>query len=376
MNVATLTVDLSALVANWQMLSRLHGGETAAVVKANAYGLGAEQAVEALKKAGCKRFFVATLAEAINLQHNLKLPPCGGAAERKRSEVRCVGGNNIAIYVFQGVLKGEEKEYLHYGLNPVINHVGGLKSWLEVQQNAKPAALHIDSGMNRLGLCASDLQNAEVLRMAKALKADLLMTHYASASNLAHPQNQAQLDIMQQIEAHLPHLTTCYANSAAHFLPRNFHGAVSRPGCALYGINPLDDAPAPMQPVAELTAPILQLRTLQKHEVVGYGATETLPKGSIILTAGIGYADGIHRQASHRLHGFISEYRLPQIGRITMDMTCYDATNVPETILQKANHLTIMDKRNQTVNHLAQIYNTIGYEVLTSIGARVKRNYV
>jgi alanine racemase len=358
MNIATLKVDLQALVANWQMLAALHGGKkldfTAAVVKANSYGLGAEQAVQALKQAGCKLFFVATLNEAIALRHS---------------------NPEIAIYVFQGVLRGEEKEYLHYGLHPVINHVEGLKAWLEVQEQAKAAALHIDSGMNRLGLCASDLQNAEVLRMAKALKADLLMTHYASASNLMHPQNAVQLDIMQQVEKQLPHLTTCYANSAAHFLPRAFHGVVSRPGCALYGINPLDDALAQMQPVAELTAPILQLRTLQKHEVVGYGATEILPKGATILTAGIGYADGIHRQASHRLYGFIGEHRLPQIGRITMDMTCYDASNVPEAILQKATHITIMDKQHQTVNNLAQIYNTIGYEVLTSIGNRVIRKY-
>ncbi len=353
MNVATLTVNLQALVANWQMLAKLHGGETAAVVKANAYGLGAVQAVKALNAAGCKRFFVATLNEAIALRE---------------------ANSSANIYVFQGVLKGEQPEYLHYNLHPVINHVAGLSAWLEVQEKGKPAALHIDSGMNRLGLCASDLQNPDVLNMAKSLNAELLMTHYACASNPSHPQNAAQLAVMRGVESLLPHLTTCYANSAAHFLPRAFHGTISRPGCALYGINPLDKAANMMQPVTTLTAPILQLSTLNQSEPIGYGATETLPKGATILTAGIGYADGISRQASHRLHAYIGAHALPQIGRITMDMTCYDASNVPMQTLEDATHIAIMNS-HQTVNHLATTYNTIGYEVLTSISNRVKRVY-
>ncbi len=370
-NVATLKVDLQVLVANWQTLSRLHGGEkpdmTAAVVKANAYGLGAVQAVESLQNAGCKHFFVATLSEAIALRQNINI-----AKEAFKPE----------IYVFQGVLKGEESEYLHHELHPIINHVAGLKAWLAVQNDAKAksAIINIDSGMNRLGLSASDLDDETILQMAKSLKADLLMTHYACASDLSHPKNAHQFEVMKRVEKQLPHLTTCYANSAAHFLPRNYHGAISRPGCALYGINPLDNNTAchsssQMQPVAELSAPILQLRTLHKSEVIGYGATETLPKGAIILTAGIGYADGIHRQASHSLYGFMGEHRLPQIGRITMDMTCYNASNVPQSVLESASSLMIIDKTQQTVNDLASIYNTIGYEVLTSIGERVKREY-
>jgi alanine racemase len=357
MNKATLNVDLRAVVNNWRFLKNLHNGEqTAAVVKANAYGLGAYQVSIALANEGCERFFVATLSEALELRSELP---------------------NLKIYVFQGVLKGEESEYIGRNIHPVINTISALKSWFKCQSenpNALPAAIHIDSGMNRLGLNLSDLKG-ETLQMTKALKADLLMTHYASASDLDSQQNAMQLAIMEQATKLLPHLTTCYANSAAHFLPTQYHGEVTRPGCALYGINPLDNAHDMMQPVATLSAPILQIRTLSQHETVGYGATETLPAGSKIITAGIGYADGIHRTASHRLHGFIGDYRLPQVGRITMDMTCYDASQVPSQILEQATHIEIMNQ-TQTVNDLARIYKTIGYEVLTSISSRVVRNYI
>jgi alanine racemase len=356
MSQATLNVDLDAVVANWKFLKNLHNGkQTSAVVKADSYGLGAIQVTKALIKAGCERFFVATLSEALDLR--AKLP-------------------TIKIYVFQGALKDEEAEYIHHHIHPVINTIQALKTWLKIQHEnptALEAAIHIDSGMNRLGLNFSDL-NEPNLQAIKSLRADLLMTHYASASDLDSPQNAAQFDLMQQAEQMLPHLTTCYANSAAHFLPAKYHGDVTRPGCALYGINPLDNAADMMQNVATLTAPILQLRTLDKHETVGYGATETLPAGSKILTAGIGYADGIHRTASHRLYGFIGDYKLPQIGRVTMDMTCYDASNVPEKILQQATYIEILNHQ-QTVNDLARIYKTIGYEVLTSISQRVKRKY-
>jgi alanine racemase len=381
----TLTIHLSALVQNWQSLRTLHGGrDTAAVVKADAYGLGAASVVQALQDAGCRRFFVATLQEAIALR---VLYP------------------HTAFYIFQGILKGEEKDYLHYGLHPVINNIEGLQRWLAVQNaypNAPVAAIHIDSGMNRLGLSLAQLHAH--LEEVRAVRAELLMTHYACASTTLHPLNAQQYTVMQQAHALLPHLTSCYANSAGHFLPPQMQGEVSRPGCALYGINPLDDASNPMQPVCTLTAPILQMRTVEEAMPIGYGATETLPKGARLLTAGIGYADGIHRHASHGLMGFIGGessfhassvvrdmesqgtdsrlrgndgiYTLPLIGRVTMDMLCFDATHVPDSVLDRAEAITLMDATHQTVDDLARIYGTIGYEVLTSLGTRVKREYV
>jgi alanine racemase len=356
--VPTLTVDLSAIVANWTLLKSLHEGkETAAVVKANAYGLGAAPVAHALYGAGCRLFFVATLDEAIALRDALPL---------------------ARILVFEGLLKGSEPEYRAHRLCPVLNTAEQMQRWLyesETHGKTLPAAIHVDTAMQRLGLTLSDLQDADTLLLARTVKADMLMTHYACASNAHHPTNRAQLEKITAAHALLPHLTTCYANSSGHFLPLQYHGEITRPGCALYGITPLDvDHPNPMQPVATLTAPILQVRTMDEDATLGYCATVHVTAGMRTVTVGIGYADGIFRTGSHALYGFMGEHRVPLLGRVTMDMLCFDASNVPDAVLESAIAVTLMDSR-QTVDDLARIYGTIGYEVLTAMGARVRREY-
>jgi alanine racemase len=356
--VPTLTVDLSAIVANWLLLKSLHEEkETAAVVKANAYGLGAVPVAHALYGAGCRLFFVATLDEAIALRDALPL---------------------ARILVFEGLLKGSAADYRAHRLCPVLNTPEQMLRWqheTEAHAQTLPAAIHVDTAMQRLGLTLSDLQHEDTLLLARTVKADMLMTHYACASDPHHPTNHRQLEKISQAHALLPHLTTCYANSSGHFLPLQYHGAITRPGCALYGITPLEaHHPNPMQPVATLTAPILQVRTIDEDATLGYCATVHVTAGLRTVTVGMGYADGIFRAGSHALYGFIGEHRLPLLGRVTMDMVCFDASGVPESVLESATSLTLMDGR-QTVDDLARIYGTIGYEVLTSMGARVRREY-
>jgi alanine racemase len=353
-----LTVDLSAIVANWTLLRSLHDGkETAAVVKANAYGLGAAPVSEALYKAGCRLFFVATLEEAIALRAVLPL---------------------ARILVFEGLLKGSETEYRAHRLCPVLNTAEQMQRWMqETDTHAQtlPAAIHVDTAMQRLGLTLSELQDADTLLLARTVKADILMTHYACASDPHHPTNRLQLEKITTAHALLPHLKTCYANSSAHFLPPEYHGDITRPGCALYGITPLEaHHPNPMQHVATLTAPILQVRTMDESATLGYCATAHVSQGMRTVTVGIGYADGVFRSGSNALYGYIGEYRLPLLGRVTMDMVCFDASAVPESALESARSVTLMDAR-QTVDDLASMYSTIGYEVLTAIGARIRREY-
>lgn len=357
-HTAVLTVDLRSIIANWQLLKDRHGGgETAAVVKADAYGLGMVPVATALFNAGCNRFFVATLHEAIKLRAAL---------------------SNVDIYVFEGVLAGVEAEYVHYQLRPVLNTPDQLIRWKHcaaTHPEALKAAIHIDTAMQRLGLSLNELQRADVLEAARATYADLLMTHYACASDENNPINALQLEKITAAHALLPQLRTCYANSSGHFLPPAYHGDITRPGCALYGITPVDHGANPMQPVATLRAPILQVRTMEESGTLGYTATAHVSKGMRTVTVGIGYADGVLRTGSNRLYGYIGEHRIPLLGRVTMDMLCFDASTIPESALESATSLTLMDNR-QTVDDLARMYGTIGYEVLTSMGGRVQRAYI
>lgn len=346
------TVNLGHLVKNWQLLDGRHQGMTGAVVKADAYGLGVAPVAQALAEAGCRHFFVATLQEAITLRAALP---------------------HHTIAVFQGMLKGEASYYDEYDLRPILNNVTQLQAFV-AKPTVQPAILHIDSGMERLGLNIAELSRKEILDAAHHPHINMLMTHYACASDIHHPLNKRQYDIMQQAQRLLPHLRTSYANSAGHFLPEGYQGQLTRPGCALYGINPCDNIPNPMHPVVTLTAPILQCRTIYEDTTLGYGATAKVSKGMRTITISIGYADGIHRTASHGLYAYLNDYRLPLLGRVTMDALCFDATHVPLSILDKASHLVLMDER-QTVNDLAHIYGTIGYEVLTGLGQRIQREY-
>ncbi|TAE34681.1 MAG: alanine racemase [Alphaproteobacteria bacterium] len=358
MNHPTLTVSLPAIVDNWQSLrNRTRSTCTAAVVKANAYGLGVAEVSTALARAGCDDFFVATLEEALTLRAALP---------------------NVRIYVFQGVLRGEEGAYLKHNLRPILNTPQAIEQWLDIQSNhnhAPSPIVHIDSGMQRLGLNPSHLDDTALREKIRATNPTHIMTHYACASDLHHAMNAAQRRIMQRIEQLLPTFPTCYANSAGHFLPHDYHGDMTRPGCALYGINPCDDSPATlMRPVVTLCAPILQVRDIDEVSTIGYSATAPVRPAMRTLTVGIGYADGIHRTASHHLSASLGGIPIPMLGRVTMDMLCFDVTHVPQRILEQHDSVILMDER-QTVDDVARIYGTIGYEVLTSLGNRIQRIY-
>lgn len=374
-----LHVDLDAIAANWRLLSARHTkGISAAVVKADAYGLGMVPVAKRLAAEGCDTFFVATLEEGIALREGFRHGEeearlvDRASHEPAKAARYCEGSipeqgalNNI--YIFGGLLRGEEKAYAEHHLSPVLNTLEQVKRYDAA--SLPPAALHIDTGMCRLGL------NVEEAEQAAGAKIALLMTHLACASTPEHPLNAKQLQRFEEARKHFPGVPCSVANSAGLFLDAAYHYELGRPGCALYGITPNSSLPNPMRQVATLKAPILELRTAERDQTVGYGATASVKKGGRILTIGLGYADGLQRIAGNSdLQVFVGDYALPILGRVSMDLTCWDASDVPEQLLANTDHVTVMDDR-QPVDKIAEICHTIGYEIFTRLGARVMRSY-
>lgn len=340
----TLAVDLSAIRANYQLLKNRHARHAvAAVVKANAYGLGVEAVSKALEEEGCREFFVATLAEGIELRGIL--PEAG-------------------ISVFSGPFAGEEKEYAAHRLTPVLN----TPNQVERYAGKGAAIIHVDTGITRLGLSETELQNVR----QRIPNHPVLMSHLACSGDPAHPKNAEQLIRFKKALALFPGAKASFCNSAGLFLPPEFHFDLGRPGCALYGINPTPGK-NPMQQVATLSAPILQIRTLDRDETVGYGATAPAKKGSRIAIVALGYADGYFRLLSNKGSAFIGGRKVPIIGRVSMDMIALDISAIPEvTPDMRAEFINA----EQTVDDVAKQCGTIGYEIFTRIGERVKRIYI
>lgn len=351
MQCATLAVDISALKSNYQLLENRHAKKSiAAVVKANAYGLGVKEVSVALWSAGCRDFFVATLAEGVELRSILP---------------------EVKIGVFQGLFAGEEKEYSYHRLTPVLNDIPQVERFTksELRHTSKNIMLHVDTGMTRLGLCESDLENP----ILSKLNPTLILSHLACANSPEHPKNSEQLNRFQTALKYFPNAKASLANSAGVFLPDEFHFDIARTGCALYGINPSDNT-KPMQHVATLSSPILQIRTLDRDETVGYGATAAAKKGNRIAIIALGYADGYFRILSNQGFTFITGHKVPLLGRVSMDMVAVDISNIPESQITEQTRAEFINNI-QTVDDIASQCNTIGYEIFTRIGRRVQRIY-
>jgi alanine racemase len=356
----TLTIHLPAIVANWQWLrGQFTGNECAAVVKADAYGLGMLPVATALADAGCHTFFVATAEEALALRTALP---------------------DVRILVFHGVAEGEEFAFAAHRIIPVLNSPEQLARWKPIasQHVHAVSALHIDTGMGRLGLQPNEFtalmkKNNQTLEECRV---GLLMSHLACAPEVSHPLNAQQLELFHAATQLAPTIPASLCNSGGIMLGRDFHFHLARPGCSLYGIAPQANLPNPMQQVATWRAPILQIRTLDAPQTIGYGATATAEKGTRIATIASGYADGYLRYLSNKGVGYIGEHRVSLIGRVTMDMLCFDVSHIPATELEAATHITLLgDADGIRVDDLAAAADTIGYEILTRIGARVKRVY-
>lgn len=358
---AILTIDLRALADNWRLLARrVAPAECAAVVKADAYGVGLERAGAALATAGCRTFFVAHPSEATRLREAL-----GDLAF-------------LRIYALNGLAWGDEAAaaLLQSGARPVIGSPEEWETWTRVAPGA-PLALHIDTGMNRLGMRADEA--TAIAADPRAALVEHVMSHFIASEVADDPMNQHQIARFAQVRALFPHARASLANSSGVFLgSQPFHDVV-RPGYALYGGNPTPGAPNPMRPVVRLQAPILRLRDVSPSETVGYNGTWAAPGPRRLATIGVGYADGIPRAASGS-HGhaggeaMVLGVRCPFVGRVSMDLIVLDVTDVPRDALAQGKMAELLGD-DITVDDLAARAGTIGYEILTSLGRRYCQVY-
>jgi alanine racemase len=344
MSRGLLTIDLGAIVRNWQKLCAIHAaGAVAGVVKANAYGLGAGPVATALRDAGCRHFFVAQPREGIALRKVLGPEPM----------IAVLGG-------FPGAQR--------LGVTPVLNSLDALRA------HRGPAILQVDTGMSRLGLDASELESlARDPSPFDGVELLYVMTHLAAADDPGHPLNAVQADRFAEACLKLPRARRSFANSSGIFLGGRYASDLARPGCALYGINPTPGKPNPMEPVVRLEAPVLQLRSIAAGQTVGYGGTWMATRPSRIATIPAGYADGLPRAIDGKAKGALRGRPVPMVGRVSMDLITLDVTDVPEAA---AGDLVELIGPSQDADALARICGSIGYEILTSLGNRYERRYL
>lgn len=350
--LSVLEIDLAAIAENWLGLKKRlkPGADCAAVVKADAYGLGAKEVSRALHEHGCRHFFVAHFEEALALRGTLPA--------------------DALLYVLNGPWGAQPKDFIRHGFIPVLNSYNDIEHWSK-EALKQPCLLHIDTGMNRLGLGAKEiLLLAEKRNVLEVLNIRYVMSHLACADQPSQAMNAVQLALFEKLSAALNRpLRLSLANSAGIFLGERFHFDLARPGCALYGINP-GQGPNPMRAVVTVQARILQIMEIDVPGTVGYGATYKIAPPAKTATISVGYADGYLRSLTGAGAVYIHGERCPVIGRVSMDTIIADVTHVKSP----GAYAEIIGE-HQTVDDVAGQAGTIGYEILTSLGKRYKRIY-
>lgn len=369
-----LDIDLGAIAHNYRTLKAYgQGALVSAVLKADAYGLGAARISKALYKEGCRHFFTAYLEEAIDLRENGDLP------------------RDAAVYVLNGYFKGTESAFIHYGLTPVLTDIEKIQQFSEFAKQYQgdasdlTAALHIDSGMNRTGIRPDALMNDENLQeILRSLSITLVLTQLANASEKGNPFNAVQRNtFVKAVESlNLPKKPLLsFANSGGVFLGHDFHFDVLRPGLALYtNLKKESDGNDHLsfKEAVTLWAKIYQVQTVKKGETIGYSQTYTLDRDRKIATLSIGYADGytwsITKETTGQAYAMLGEYKLPLLGRISMDLITVDVSDVPEHLLFEGQRVDLLNDK-VTVHTHAEWTGLRIYEILLKFGKRIKRDY-
>jgi alanine racemase len=357
-----LTIDLAAIAANWKMLaSTTVPVECAAVVKGDGYGCGLEPVTRALARAGCRTFFVADVAEG--------------------RRVRALAPDAV-IYVLNGLMPSSAQAFAADDLRPVINSTTELAEWdafIAIKNWRGGAALHVDTGMNRLGITVD-----EAVAIAPRLQSEnhgftLLMSHLACAEIPDHPMNDRQIRMFREIRLLYRGVSSSLANSSGIFLGGTVYCDLVRPGVALYGVNPTPGKTNPMRPVVELKGRIIQVRAVKKGETVGYGAAFAAARPSRIAVVAVGYADGFLRSAGAAkgkpaAEVIVGGKRCPIAGRVSMDLLAVDVTDLAEGAARRGDLATLIGD-GMSIDEVAAGMGTIGYEVLTNLGRRYHRVY-
>jgi len=355
-----ITIDLDAVAANYRRICEVaSSSRCAAVVKANAYGLGVEAVAPVLHEAGCRDFFVATSSEAIQLRGIL---------------------GTASIYVFEGVAPGGGEEFVGHNVTPVLNTPEQLERWVAAacgtESDQKPPALiHIDTGMTRLGFGESQLRALSGRPdLLERLRIDYIMTHLVSADEPLDEFTSKQVRRFDELRALLPPASTSIGNSAGTLLGAGSRGDLVRVGIALYGGNPLPGTDNQMQEVVRLQGRILQVIEVERPLHVGYGSTYTAASQDRLATVNIGYADGYPRNLGNRGFACIAGTQTPVVGRVSMDTLTIDVSSVPPEQAQEGALVDLIGG-GVDLDTVAQMAGTIAYEILTRLGSRPARRY-
>jgi alanine racemase len=357
-----LTIDLTAIEANWKSLARrAMPSECAAVIKADGYGCGIEPVATVLAKAGCRTFFVADLLEARRVRAVVQEP---------------------TVYVLNGLMPGTAATYANLHVRPVIGSMSELAEWdafVTGNDWRGGAALQVDTGMNRLGISPGDAAALAPRIRAENHGITLLMSHFVSSEAPDDPLNEKQIRLFREVRMLYRGIPASISNSSGVLLGSPAHCDMVRPGAALFGVNPTPGRNNPMRPVIELRARVLATRNIMKGETVGYNAQWTAKRGTNIAVVGVGYADGYMRaaSASDTVRGaevIVAGKRCPLVGRVSMDLIAVDVTDAPAGQVKRGDMATLIGD-DITVDDFAARAGTIGYEVLTSLGKRYHRVY-
>lgn len=338
MSSGYLQINKTSLINNLKKLQRLSNAETGAVVKADAYGLGAYNITKILAQNGVKTYFVAMVDEAKIIRESL--------------------GDSPKIYVFSGLLEEDTKKFINYNARPILNSLDQV-AFHKLNSKSLPFAIQIETGINRLGITAKDWSND------LAIGADFVMSHLACADEPGNTENQDQLNKFINMTSEIKTPKSLSA-TAGILLGRNYHFDLTRPGIGLYGGFPFTDS----DQVISVDLPIIQTKLVSKGETIGYGAKHTFLKDTIVATVSAGYADGIFRRLTDNLVLYDGNIPCKCVGRISMDLITVDISHLDKT----PNTLSFIGP-HQSIDQVATLANTIGHEVLTSIGTRYNRVY-
>ncbi len=354
-HTARLTVRLGAVAENYRICRSLAGrAAVSGVVKANAYGLGAAVVARALLAERCDTFFVARLEEGIALRPTTP---------------------QSRIFILDGARIESVPALIAHNLTPVLNSLAEIELWSRYARG-RDAAIHIDTGMNRLGLPPAELAilSAEAGQRLLGIPLTLIVGHLACADDRSAADNRLQLDRFRAALAALPPAPASFASSGGILLGSDYAFDLVRPGIGLYGGNPCSGQPNPFKTAARLTGPILQRRRVDKGEGVGYGATFRVGRPTTLATVALGYADGLMRALGNRGVGAIGGYKAPIAGRVSMDLVTLDVTDVPDALVVPGAGVEFFGD-TVLLEDVAAAAGTANYEILTSVGARVSRVY-
>ena len=356
-----LKISLEDIKSNWKLLNDASAGKAAAVIKANAYGMGMLKVAGALTNAGCKYFYVANINEGIKLRKKYK-------------------SKKISIAIFEGYFESYQKIYAEHNLIPILNNLEQLIRFKKyaVGQLKPKAILNIDTGMNRLGLNQNErhilVHNREML---DDIEIDYIMSHLANAQDNENENNLLQLNKLINFSKNFPDIKLSLANSCGIALGSEFCLDQTRPGIGLYGIDNfgknLNLGTKKLTLPFKLYAPIIQIKQANTGEPISYGGIDILKRNSTLATIGIGYADGWLRLLKSNSTFLIRNTYCKIIGNITMDSFVLDITDIKEKKFKEGDYICLLD--NSNIEYILRNNSIISYELLTLMGNRLLRDY-